>query len=124
MYPDSLVFLDAVKLPVYILSNIDRADIMMALAQHHLSFAQVITSEDVRSYKPRAEMFHAGLQEAVLEPHEVLHVGDSVSSDVAGACAMGIPVAWINRTGKTLSGEYTPSYVIKELTDILSLLPA
>ena len=93
MYPDSLAFLDAVKLPVYILSNIDCADIMIALAQHHLSFAQVITSEDVRSYKPRAEMFHAALQEAALEPHEVLHVGDSVSSDVAGACAMGIPVA-------------------------------
>lgn len=124
MYQDSLEFLCAVKLPVYILSNIDRSDIMMAMAHHKLSFAQVITSEDVRSYKPRSEMFKTALKEAVLEPHEVLHVGDSVSSDVVGACRMGIPVAWINRTGKTLQGEYTPSYVIKELTDIISLLPS
>ena len=29
--------------------------------------------------------------------HEVLHVGDSFSSDGMGARAVGIPVLWINR---------------------------
>ena len=124
IYQDSLDFLHAVELPVYILSNIDRSDIMMAIALHHLSFAQIITSEDVRSCKPPSEMFIAALKEAGLEPHEVLHVEDSVSSDVVGACRMGIPVAWINRSGKTLRSECTPSYLIKDLTDIMSLLPS
>lgn len=124
IYQDSLDFLHGISIPVYILSNIDRSDILMAIEQHNLSFAQVITSEDVRSYKPRSEMFNAALQAANVEPHEVLHVGDSVSSDVVGACRMGIPVAWINRTGKTLTGQYTPSHVIEELTDIISLFPS
>ena len=123
IYVDSLKFLHAVKMPLYILSNIDRSDILPAAAHHNFYVDHVITSEDVRSYKPRPEMFVAALKEAALKPDEVLHVGDSVSSDVVGACRMGIPVAWINRTGKTLRSEYTPNYVIKELTDVMSLLP-
>ncbi|MBR3579869.1 MAG: HAD family hydrolase, partial [Lachnospiraceae bacterium] len=33
-------------------------------------------------------------------PEEVIHIGDSLSSDVKGASALGIHTLWLNRFGK------------------------
>ena len=35
-----------------------------------------------------------------LNPEEVVHIGDSMSSDVKGASALGIPAIWVNRGGR------------------------
>lgn len=32
--------------------------------------------------------------------HEVVHIGDSLSSDVKGAGALGINTIWVNRSSK------------------------
>ena len=32
-----------------------------------------------------------------VKEHEVLHVGDSLKADVAGAADLGIPTVWITR---------------------------
>ena len=61
-------FCRTVELPVVVVSNIDRQDIQAAIDLHGLAFETVITSEDVRSYKPRPELFVAGLQAARCEP--------------------------------------------------------
>ena len=60
IYVDAVQFLALLDLPVIVLSNIDRADIEHAIAFHDLSFDDVITSEDMRSYKPHPELFEAG----------------------------------------------------------------
>jgi 2-haloacid dehalogenase/putative hydrolase of the HAD superfamily len=71
-------------------SNIDRADLDAALAHHELAgyFTHLVTSQDARAYKPRPEMFTTALGLLRLGPHEVIHVGDSLTSDVAGAAAL------------------------------------
>ncbi|MGC4107379.1 MAG: HAD-IA family hydrolase [Thermomicrobiales bacterium] len=123
VFPETHIFLDELRvmgLPVCIVSNIDRRDIEMAMAVHGIVADCVLTSEDVRSYKPNPELFLAGLQALGLRSDEVLHVGDSRSSDVAGAVALGIPVAWVNRSGKVASGEPTADV---DVNDLLALLP-
>ncbi len=50
----------------------------------------VIDSARVGSAKPDPEIFHFALRRTKLDPTSVVHVGDMVSSDVAGARAAGI----------------------------------
>lgn len=94
--PGAAEFLAACPVPVCVVSNIDRADLDAAIRHTGLSLPLVVTSQDARSYKPRAELFEAGLGLLGLDHDEVLHVGDSLGSDIAGANALGIDAAWVN----------------------------
>ncbi len=79
--------------PLCIVSNIDSGDVHAAIRGLGWKLEHVVTSESCRAYKPRAEMFRAALSALGCEPSEVLHVGDSLGSDVAGASQLGIDVA-------------------------------
>ena len=100
IFEDSKEFFEKSKLPIYIVSNIDTADIMQAIDYHGLKPAGVFTSEDAGSYKPRKELFELALQKTGLKPDEVIHIGDSISSDVKGAASVNIKALWLNRFGK------------------------
>lgn len=45
--------------------------------------------------KPAASIFYKALKLANCEAHEVIHVGDSLASDIAGAHNMGITTLWV-----------------------------
>lgn len=122
IFDDAVELLDGVRVPVVVVSNIDRHDIEAAIDHHGLVFEHVVTSEDVRSYKPRPELFAAGLQLVDCRPDRVLHVGDSLTSDVAGALGLGIPVAWVNRSGRPSPKAPGPTHEVTRLTDLAGLL--
>lgn len=98
VFEESKPFFEACPVPIYIVSNIDREDIRAALTYHNLNPEGVFTSEDARSYKPRRELFELALKNTGLSKDEVVHIGDSMSSDVKGAGALGIPAIWLNRS--------------------------
>ena len=100
IFEDSKDFFERSAVPVYIVSNIDTTDILKAIEYHGLKPAGVFTSEDARSYKPRKELFELALKRTGLAADEVIHIGDSMSSDVKGAGALGIRTLWLNRFGK------------------------
>ncbi len=102
IFEDSHAFFEKCPLPIYVVSNIDRSDLLEAIAYHDLHPAGVFTSEDARSYKPRKELFELALRETGLKPDEVIHIGDSISSDVKGAGTLGIKALWLNRFGKAV----------------------
>ena len=102
IFEDSKEFFDKSPVPIYIVSNIDTSDILEAIEFHGLKPAGVFTSEDAKSYKPRKELFEIALKETGLRPEEVIHIGDSISSDVKGAGALGIKALWLNRFGKDI----------------------
>ena len=119
LYEDTLPFLKSIAgNPIYILSNIDRNDIMSALSFHGISVTDVITSEDVRSYKPRAELFEEGLRRSGCTANEVIHIGDSLTSDIEGAQRLGIRAIWINRLGRKLPDHFKPDYIYRNLSEI------
>ena len=88
-YADAIAFLSQLHAPLCIVSNVDDADLHSAMSQQGWSFAHVVTSEQCRAYKPRPEMFQCALQILGLQPRDVLHVGDSASSDIAGCARHG-----------------------------------
>lgn len=100
IFEESKHFFETCPLPLYIVSNIDRNDILQAVHYHGLTPAGIITSEDARAYKPRKEMFEYALKSAGVSAAEVIHIGDSLSSDINGAGACGIQSVWINRSGR------------------------
>lgn len=122
IFPDAEAFLHQIARPVCIVSNIDRPDIEAAIDHHDLTVELLVTSEDARAYKPRPEPFRLALDLLGLAPDQVLHVGDSLTADVRGATALGIPVAWVNRKGKTTRPQTRVQYETRDLESIAQAL--
>lgn len=121
-FDDSGQFLTKCPVPVYIVSNIDRDDILSAIRYHGFCVAGVFTSEDARSYKPRPELFRLALAETDLAPHNVIHLGDSLSSDVNGASSQGISTLWLNRNDKPVPTGVRSFSTLLEVLDMLRFL--
>lgn len=117
-----LGFLREAGLPVCVVSNIDRSDVEACIAHHRMTFDTLVTSDDARAYKPRPEMFRLGLASLGLRPNEVLHVGDSRRADVAGARALSIPVAWLDRRGRPDDGTLSADYVVQDLESLSQIV--
>jgi len=117
IFEDSKQFLAESPVPVYIASNIDTADLYSALGFHGLNPTGVVTSEEARSYKPRNEIFALTLRKFGLEQGEVVHIGDSVTSDILGAKQAGIDSVWINRKSRS-----KPPEVEREAAALLNVL--
>lgn len=100
IFEESKEFFKKCPVPIYIVSNIDRDDILQAIKYHNLTPNGVFTSEDAKSYKPRKELFELALKATGLNPEYVIHIGDSLSSDVKGAMSVGINAIWINRENR------------------------
>jgi 2-haloacid dehalogenase/putative hydrolase of the HAD superfamily len=116
-------FLRALRRPVCIVSNIDDTDLDSALDSLGWRFERVVTSEQCRAYKPRGEMFAAALARLGCAAERVLHVGDSIGSDLRGASAAGIASAWVNPTGRALPSELTPPrHTVSRLTELAPLV--
>lgn len=116
IFEDSKKFFEKSPVPIYIVSNIDTDDINQAIEYHNLKPAGVFTSEDARAYKPRKELFELALNKTGFAPDEVIHIGDSISSDVKGASALGIHTLWLNRFGKEVPDG------VKSISSLLQVL--
>ncbi|CAM3097073.1 HAD family hydrolase [Paenibacillus lupini] len=118
LYEDTLSFLTTFShLPIFILSNIDTADIAAAAAFHGIEVTDVLTSEDVRAYKPRPELFLEAMRRCGLKPEEIVHIGDSYVSDVGGANKLGINTIWLNRLHKRQPQGAKPDFICHDLTE-------
>ncbi len=80
-----------------------------------------IYSSEVPYRKPHPSIFQLALARLKLDPSEVLFVGDNLNADVVGAQSVGMPTAWLNRSGKALPPDVNPDYEIKTATELLTL---
>jgi 2-haloalkanoic acid dehalogenase type II len=123
LFPEVKEVLAAMRLPVCIVSNADETEIRAAFEAHGLKFDYVVTSESARSYKPHPGIFRHALKLSGWAPQRVLHVGDSLHSDVGGASALGIRTAWVNRAQRISDiGTATPDYTWSDLRPLMRLL--
>ena len=61
------------------------------------------------------------LQRNVISTDEALMIGDSYSSDIAGAKAAGIDQIWVKGDGLPVTEE-TATYIVPKITDIMKIL--
>lgn len=81
--------------------------------------ATVFAGEEVAA-KPEQEPFEHALALLDADPETAVHIGDSLSSDVAGANAAGLRSVWL--ADDEDPGEHTPSARINSLEELLGLL--
>jgi len=86
-------------------------------------FAEVIISEEVGAAKPDPAIFDAAFERLGRPPRtNVLVIGDSLSSDIAGARGYGLDTCWYNPTGTARPADATSTYEIHHLSELARLL--
>jgi 2-haloacid dehalogenase len=86
-------------------------------------FSAIVVSEETGFSKPDPRIFSAAMAMMGNPPKgKVLFVGDSLSADIAGAIAAGIPCCWFDRGRPELSAEPVPDFRIHELRMLPGLL--
>ena len=87
--------------------------------------APVVISDEVGVAKPDPAIFRIALERmGHPAPSEVLVIGDSLSSDIAGGAAAGIDTCWYNPGGRSRADVPTPTYEIRRLEELLAILAA
>lgn len=126
-YPDAEPALRALgaRYPLAVISN-GNTDVVRAGLT--LPFVLVLYAAEVGLSKPDPRIFHLACQRLGCAPCELLHVGDSLESDVAGAQAAGARAVWLNRGGqrapmpsRNLSGA-EPDLTVTTLLGLVPLL--
>ena len=85
-------------------------------------FTHTLISEEVGINKPQPGIFEIALERNGITAAEALMIGDSYSSDIAGAKAAGIDQMWITNEGvKELTNEGA-TYVVPKLTDVMEIV--
>jgi len=80
-------------------------------------FRHTIISEEVGINKPQPEIFRIALERNGVRADEAVMIGDSYTSDIAGAKAAGIDQIWLHEG----PAEETATYIVSKLSDVLSL---
>ena len=86
-------------------------------------FSDIFISEEIGAAKPDRAIFDESFRRmGNPDIKEVLLIGDSLSSDIAGGYSDGIDTCWINPDGTKNGSEYIPTYVIKSVKDLPEIL--
>lgn len=86
-------------------------------------FDAVVVSDAVGWRKPAPVIFETALALLGVGPAEALFVGDRADIDVAGARAVGMRAAWLNRAGDALPpGAPLPEFEIRDLGELPRIL--
>jgi 2-haloacid dehalogenase len=116
------------RFKLVILSNTDDALFAATARQMHVAFNDVITAEQVCSYKPAPAHFNEALRRLTITPIQVLHVAQSLYHDHVPAKRLGWRTLWVRRpsllaaTGLAPVAEATPDFTCGSLSEVADLL--
>jgi len=89
-------------------------------------FSAVIKPGNGLRMKPYPDLFSLAAKQLDVSPQNILHVGDHLKSDVAGAVTNGFMAAWFNDQQKSLmtsnKATHLPDIEITHLDELTSLL--
>lgn len=113
----------ASKVPLIALTNGNVDTDLIGLTPY---FDAIFKAGEGRRMKPYPDLFHAATSELSVPAQHILHVGDHLISDVAGAVTNGFMAAWFNEQAKLLihnaKASHLPDIEISDLDELLSLL--
>ncbi len=120
LYPDVILTLDRLKTRFIIglLSNGNSYPDRCGLADF---FRFVVFSQDYGIAKPDPGIFEIVMAQAACSAGELLHIGDSLECDVAGAHNAGARSVWLNRGRVPNATGITPNDEITSLSELIPL---
>jgi putative hydrolase of the HAD superfamily len=121
LYPDVIETLDSLRsrFTIGLLSNGNGYPERCGLPDR---FRFVVFSQDVGVEKPHPEIFAAGCRKAGCCPEELMHVGDSLDTDVSGANASGAVSVWLNRKGVDNRTDIRPDHEIRSFLQLMDIV--
>ncbi len=124
--PEALKMLGQ-RFKLVILSNVDDDLFKLSAQRLGVEFSDVITAQQVGSYKPDPRNFKVMLERTGNQPERVLHVAQSLFHDIAPAKSLGLTTVWVNRRhdrpgfGATPIAEATPDLEVPDLMTLARL---
>ena len=86
-------------------------------------FDAVFISEEMGAEKPAAEFFDKVFEQiGDFAPHELLIVGDSLTSDIRGGNNAGLVTCWFNPDGKVADADVRIDHEIRALDEVAGIL--
>ena len=114
----------AAKYPLTIVSNGFKE--VQYYKFEHSGLAPYLThtliSEEVGVNKPQPGIFAIALERNGITADEAIMIGDSYSSDIAGAKAAGIDQIWVRNDGNDGNDVMSATYIVPKITDIMEIL--
>lgn len=129
-FPDTVAALQALrkKFQLGIISNIDDEFFAQTQKKLSVSFAVIVTAQQVQSYKPSLKNFNEAIKRSGRSKDEILHAGQSLYHDVAPANSLGIKNVWVNRpsivpnSGAAKPGVAQPGLEVHNLAELAALM--
>ena len=117
LYPDVISTLDCLRTEfcLGLLSNGNGYPERCGLPDR---FSFVVFSQDIGVEKPAPGIFAAACKLASCEPGDLMHIGDSLESDVAGANRFGALSVWLNRDRAVNQTAIQPDHEIESLAEL------
>ena len=84
---------------VVIASNSDTAPLNANVARAGLDLDAVVSSEELRAYKPHPRFYERLLERLGTTPDQIVFVGDTLDGDVLAPRRAGIESIWLRRPG-------------------------
>lgn len=130
-FPDTVAALKQLqqRYKLVILSNIDD-DLFTGTAKHLIAFDQVITAEQLQSYKPALQNFQRMIERVGVPPQKILHVAQSLYHDIAPANMLELSTVWVNRrhqqdgAGATPLAQAQPDLTVPDLKTLAQFATA
>jgi 2-haloacid dehalogenase len=104
-----------------IVSNTDRDILEHSLRHIEAPIDDVVTAEDVRSYKPALPHFERALEVAGVPADQILHVAFGFKYDIGPAQQLGFRSAWVNRRADARPGPAVPDLEWRDLWGLAEL---
>jgi FMN hydrolase / 5-amino-6-(5-phospho-D-ribitylamino)uracil phosphatase len=121
LYPDVLPMLDAIA-DQYALGLVSNGNSYFERCGLQGRFAFVILAQNVGVEKPDSAIFQYACREAGCTPEQLMHIGDSLATDVEGARRAGAVSVWLNRDRKPNHTGIWPDHEIHSLIELKKLL--
>jgi 2-haloacid dehalogenase len=131
-WPDTVAALKQLqaRYRLAIISNIDDHLFAATKPQLEVAFAQVITAQQARCYKPELEIFRLAVERIGAAPERIVHVGQSIYHDVLPAQSLGMGAVWVNRPslranlGAVRRAEGKPDLTVPDLATLARMARA
>ena len=104
--------------PLAILSNVTRDSLAVSVRKLGASFDQLITAEDVRSYKPDHDHWLELYRSRDIEPSQQLHIAGSIAHDIRAAVELGAHTVWVRRFNEPIPEDVTPDLIVQSLAEL------
>lgn len=111
-------------LELVIVSNTDRDIIEHSLRHIEAPIDDVVTAEDVGSYKPALAHFERALEVVGAPAEQILHVAFGFKYDIGPAQELGMASAWVNRRAEPRPGSAVPDLEWRDLWGLAELAHA